>query len=110
MGSQQATAPNSSVALWRGGGLCACRCPTCVPPHRPAALPAGDNSFPRVDGFKGSFTYSNSGETWVEVRPFVPPCTIPRTRASWVPLLRWYPARGAAGSACPDHAAQPVAA
>ncbi|KAL4441485.1 hypothetical protein ABPG77_001989 [Micractinium sp. CCAP 211/92] len=27
----------------------------------------GDNSFPRVDGFKGSFTYSNSGETWVEV-------------------------------------------
>jgi CCR4-NOT transcription complex subunit 6 len=24
-------------------------------------------SFPRVDSFKGSYTYSNSGETWVEV-------------------------------------------
>lgn len=30
--------------------------------------PAGDSSFPRVDGFKAGFTYSNSGETWVEVR------------------------------------------
>ncbi|EFN56629.1 hypothetical protein CHLNCDRAFT_144412 [Chlorella variabilis] len=27
----------------------------------------GDNGFPRVDSFKGSYTYSNSGETWVEV-------------------------------------------
>lgn len=27
----------------------------------------GDSSFPRVDSFKGSYTYSNSGETWVEV-------------------------------------------
>lgn len=39
---------------------------------RPSVLPAGDNSFPRVDGFKGSYTYSNSGETWVEVRPLCP--------------------------------------
>ncbi|KAI3426985.1 hypothetical protein D9Q98_006929 [Chlorella vulgaris] len=27
----------------------------------------GDSTFSRVDGFKGSYTYSNSGETWVEV-------------------------------------------
>ena len=30
--------------------------------------PAGEGqSFPRIDSFKGSYTYSNSGETWVEV-------------------------------------------
>lgn len=29
---------------------------------------AGESqSFPRIDSFKGSYTYSNSGETWVEV-------------------------------------------
>ena len=37
-------------------------------PALPCPPPAGDNSFPCVDAFKGSYTYSNSGETWVEVR------------------------------------------
>ena len=33
-----------------------------------APLLAGESQpFPRVDSFKGSYTYSNSGETWVEV-------------------------------------------
>ena len=45
----------------------------CAMNHRSSAAAAGDNGFPRSDAaataaaFKGSYTYSNSGETWVEV-------------------------------------------
>lgn len=37
-----------------------------LPPDAPPSAGEGQ-SFPRVDSFKASYTYSNSGETWVEV-------------------------------------------
>jgi hypothetical protein len=44
-----------------------CRCNNCARLPAFCCADAGDSTFSRVDGFKGSYTYSNSGETWVEV-------------------------------------------